>query len=274
MQAQSPKLQWNKILLPIELPDQARRIVEQTAFLARHFRSEIILLHVESSLRDDGLGELDPALRRELDGIAVRRLLLKGDPAREIGKMARDEKVDMIAMSTHGHGVVYRFLLGSVAAKVLHDSVCPVWTSAHVAEVPAREFSIQNVLCAVDLSPHSNHTVSRAALVAADFGARLTLVHVTDSVEMYGPGGSHVLPEWKEVLVSYATKEIAKLQQDTGVKADVFIGSGDVPKLLSQAATQTKADLLVTGCNPYGGHLRKTHGYGIICAVPIPVLSV
>ena len=38
-----------------------------------------------------------------------------------------------------------------------------------------------------------------------------------------------------------------------GIKADVFIGSGDEPKVLSQAAKQTKADLLVTGCYPYGG---------------------
>ena len=40
-----------------------------------------------------------------------------------------------------------------------------------------------------------------------------------------------------------------------------------------QAAKQSKADLLVTGCHPYSGRLR-THGYAIICAVPIPVLSV
>jgi hypothetical protein len=46
-----------------------------------------------------------------------------------------------------------------------------------------------------------------------------------------------------------------------------------VPKVLSQAAKQTKADLLVTVCYPYGGNLR-IHGYAIICAVPIPVLSV
>ncbi len=58
-----------------------------------------------------------------------------------------------------------------------------------------------------------------------------------------------------------------------GIKADVFIGSGEVPKVLSQAAMETKADLLVTGCYPYAGHL-ETNGYGIICAVPIPVLSV
>jgi hypothetical protein len=29
----------------------------------------------------------------------------------------------------------------------------------------------------------------------------------------------------------------------------------------------------VMGCYPYGGNLR-INGYGIICAVPIPVLSV
>jgi hypothetical protein len=58
-----------------------------------------------------------------------------------------------------------------------------------------------------------------------------------------------------------------------GIKANVFIGSGDVPEVLSQAAKQMKADLLVTECYPYGGNLR-IHGYAIICAVPIPVLSV
>jgi nucleotide-binding universal stress UspA family protein len=79
--------------------------------------------------------------------------------------------------------------------------------------------------------------------------------------------------EWKDALVGDATRRLAELQQASGTKAEVFIGSGDVPKVLSQAARQTNADLLVTGCYPYGGHLR-TNGYAIICAVPIPVLNV
>jgi nucleotide-binding universal stress UspA family protein len=70
-----------------------------------------------------------------------------------------------------------------------------------------------------------------------------------------------------------ATKRVAKLQQEMGTKAEVFIGSGDVPKVLAETAMQTKADLLVSGCYPYGVNLR-THAYAIICAVPIPVLSV
>jgi hypothetical protein len=58
-----------------------------------------------------------------------------------------------------------------------------------------------------------------------------------------------------------------------GTKAEVFIGSGDVPSVLAQAVQQTKADLLVLQCYPYSGNLR-VHGYAIICAVPVPVLNV
>jgi nucleotide-binding universal stress UspA family protein len=287
----------NKILLPVDFPNISVGVVHQAAFLARHFHSEIILLHVvkpmsypagilecghEVTARDlhaeivkHAQRDLDESLRPELDGITVKRLLLRGDPAREISQVARDEKVDLIVMSTHGHGAIYRFLLGSVTAKVLHDSDCPVWTGAHVEKPSVREFSVRSVLCAVDLGPHSCHTVSQAAQVAAEFGALLTLVHATDSVEIYGPGGSHVLPEWKEALVGNATKEIAKLQQEVGTKAEVIIDSGNVHKALNRAAEQAKGDVLVIGHLPAGGHLGENgSGYAIIRESHIPVLSV
>jgi len=215
---------------------------------------------------------LDQSLGPELEGLAIRRVLVKGDPAQAIVQTAQVEKADLIMMPSHGY-TFNQFLLGSVTAKVLHGTECPVWTGAHVEESPVQEFAIRNVLCAVDFGPRSHKTVSWAAQMAAEFGARLTLAHVTAGVELWGPGGSYVVPEWKEELVSDASQHLAELQQDMGIKADVFIGTGDMPKVLSQAAKQTNADLLVTVCYPYGGNLR-IHGYAIICAVPIPVLSV
>ena len=290
-------MSMNKILLPVDFPNTSLGVVHQAAFLARHFHSEIILLHVvtplsypagilesghELTARDlhaeimkRAQKDLDQSLRSELDRIAVKRLLLRGDPAREIAQTARDEKVDLIVMSTHGHGVFYRFLLGSVAAKVLHDSDCPVWTDAHLEEAPVREFAIRNVLCAVDLNYHSRNTVSRAAEMAAAVDATLTLVHVTAGAEIYGPGGSHVDPVWKETIVGFAAKEIANLQQDVGTKANVIIDSGNVQELLNRAAEETKADLLVIGHMPSGGHLGANgSGYAIIRESHIPVLSV
>jgi len=219
--------------------------------------------------------DLDQAMQPELDGIAVTRVLLRGDPAQEIVQTARDRNVDLIVMSTRGDGAFYRFLLGSVTAKILHECHCPVWTGAHLEDAPAREFSIRHVLCSVDLSDHSRHTVSLAAEMAAAVDATLTLVHITSGVESWGPGGSYVDPVWKETIVGIAKKEMAKLQQDTGTKAEVIIDSGNVTELLNRAAEQTKADVLVMGHNPIRGHLGDNgNGYEIIRESHIPVLSV
>ncbi|MGO9016648.1 MAG: universal stress protein [Dissulfurispiraceae bacterium] len=276
-------LNIKKILLPVDFPNISLRVIHQAAALARHFHSEIVMLHVVTELthpggvREYGPGSagwdmLDRSLGPELDGLTIQRMLVKGSAARAIVETAEEEKAHMIMMPSYGQ-TFSQFLLGSVTAKVLHGTECPVWTDAHVEVSPVQGFAIRNILCAVDFSPYNQKAVSWAVQLASEFRARLTLAHVTAGVEIWGPGGSSVNPEWKEVLVGYASEHIAELQRDIGIKADVFIGSGDVPKVLRQAAAQTKADLLVTGCNPYGGHLR-THGYSIICAVQIPVLSV
>src|ERR1700722_4015454 len=115
-------------------------------------------------------------------------------------------------MSTHGLGDLYPFLLGSGTAKVVHKSDCPVWTVPQPEVAPTAEFAVRSVICAVDLTPHSRNTVSRAAQIAAEFGARLTLVHITSGVGSYGPGGSYVDPKWKETIVGFAAKDISKLQ--------------------------------------------------------------
>ena len=287
-------LNIKKILLPVDFPDASLNEIHQAAMLARHFGAQILMLHVVTMLSQaagmpdagrepagwdllativqEARKQRDHTLERELEGLSIRRMLGKGDPTQSIVQTAADEKADLIMMPSHGY-TFDRFLLGSVTAKVLHRTDCPVWTGPHVEESPARQFAIHNVLCAVDLGPRSRKAMLWTAQFAAEFGARVTLAHVTAGFELWGPGGWSVNQKWKEELISDASRSIEALQKDTGIKAEVFIGSGDVPKILNQAAKQTNADLLVTGCYPYGGHLR-THGYGIICAVSIPVLSV
>jgi nucleotide-binding universal stress UspA family protein len=287
-------LRIKKILLPVDFPNTALRVIHQAATLAHHFHSQIVMLHVvtpesrAAGLPEEGPGlaawdllteiirgaerNRDESLGPELAGLSIQRVLANGDAAQAIVQTAQEEGADLIMMPSHG-SAFSQFLLGSVTAKVLNGTDCPVWTDAHVEESPAKEFAIRNILCAVDFDSHNRAAVSWAAQMVAEFGAHLTLAHVTAGVELWGPGGSYVDVRWKEELVADASEHIEELQKDMGLKAEVFIGSGDVPEVLSQAVKQTKADLLVNQCQPYGGHLR-THGYAIICAVPIPVLSM
>lgn len=294
-------LNMHRILVPVALtdglPDTSRHLLLEAAWMARRFQAEIILLHVVTPLYYPyGLLEsgheitardlhadvvrcaqkrLEEASLQELDGVTVTRVLLRGDPAHEIAEAARSHNAGLIVMSTHGHGPLYRLLLGSVTAKVLHETQCPVLTGAHVEQSQNREFSIRRVLCSVDLTPHNHHTLSVAAGFAAAVDATLTLVHVTASVEVWGPGGSHIDPVWQETLVGGAAKEIARLQHEVGTNVEVIVESGSVPLMLNRAARQTGADVLVVGHTAGRSHLGDNgEGYGIIRDSCIPVLSV
>lgn len=265
------KLNIKKILLPVDIPIASVGVIHQAATLARHFDSEIVVLHVMTAeshaagvpeesreLADwdllavvlrEARKQQNQSLGPELEGLTIQRRVVEGDVAGAIVQTAQEETADLIMMPSYGF-TFDQFLLGSVTAKVLNGTECPVWTGAHVEGEPVQEFAIRNILGAVEFGPRADITVSWAAQMAAEFGARLTLANVTAGMESWGPGGSYVNQEWKEELVGNASEQMAKLQQDTGIKADVFIGNGDVPKVLAQAAKQTKADLLVTGCYP------------------------
>jgi nucleotide-binding universal stress UspA family protein len=287
-------LDIKKILLPVDYPNTSLGVVHQAAALAHHFHSEIVMLHTvtprshAAGVPEGGAGlaswdllkeiirraqeNQDQTLGPELDGLTIRRVLAKGNPAQAIVQTAQREKADLIMMPSYGF-TFDQFLLGSVTPKVLGGSECPLWTCGHVEQSPPQNFVIRNVVCAVEFSSHVRKTVSWAKEMADEFGASLTLADVTSSVEFWGPGGDYVNPKWKAALVSDAAQHIADIQREMGIKTGVFIGSGDVPRVLDQAAKQTKADLLVSGCRPYGVSLR-THAYAIIRSTQIPVLSV
>jgi nucleotide-binding universal stress UspA family protein len=279
------------ILLPVDFQDPSLSLVHQAACVARQFHSALVLLHVvtplsySSAMLEGGyvptsreellqhlIGQaqkdLDRCLQPELAGLPVKRVLVQGDPAREIVQAARAESADLIMMPTHGRKGFRRFILGSVTAKVLHDSSVSVWTAAHLEDAPSPGFPVRKIACGIDLGLHSRSLAAWVVQMAAVFQAQLTLVHITAGLDAYGPA-----PEWKATLADLAARQIAELQSAVGSKAQVVIQSGDVAKLLNQVALQEGADLLVVGRSPSPGHLGGT-GYGIIRESRIPVVSV
>lgn len=62
---------------------------------------------------------------RGLDAVTA---VVQGTPYRVIGRYAADEGIDLVAMGTHGRTGVGRYLVGSVAERVLRSSDAPVLT--------------------------------------------------------------------------------------------------------------------------------------------------
>ncbi len=116
-------------------------------------------------------------LSSEFQNIDVTRVMLGGDPASVIVDYIAQKGVDLVMLPTHGFGPFRRFPLGSVAAKVLHDAKCSVWTSVHLPAIPALPAIYRNVLCALNLKPDSLALLRWASEFASENGATLTLAH-------------------------------------------------------------------------------------------------
>ncbi len=71
--------------------------------------------------------------------IPVEHVFLEGDPATEIITYAAEGGMDLIVMGTHGRTGLERFLMGSVAEKVMREALCSVLVVKLPKRLPAAE---------------------------------------------------------------------------------------------------------------------------------------
>lgn len=137
-----------KILCPTDFSEPANAAVITANELALHFSAEIILIHVVSTtpvvpaspaltgVNDlQVLTEMENAAQETIAKDAERLLdnsleshlmVINGNAADEIVRVAGEEKVDLIVISTHGLGGWRKFFFGSVTEKVAKLASCPV----------------------------------------------------------------------------------------------------------------------------------------------------
>ena len=72
------------------------------------------------------IGEL--VKRARAGGVRATSTIVEGSPADRIVRVARARRADVIVMGTHGRTGLARFILGSVASRVISTSPCPVLT--------------------------------------------------------------------------------------------------------------------------------------------------
>jgi len=60
------------------------------------------------------------------EGLAIETKVLTGRPAETITDFAKHEKVDLIALATHGRSGISRWVFGSVADRLVRSSSVPI----------------------------------------------------------------------------------------------------------------------------------------------------
>ncbi len=133
---------YHNILVAIENSRADRTILDHVQQLAKLTGASLLLVHVadgfaarhydELKLRDSEEMMEDrkylESICAELaaEGFQTRTRLAMGDPATQLVRVADEENVDLIAMSTHGHRFLNDLLRGSTADRVRHKVSVPV----------------------------------------------------------------------------------------------------------------------------------------------------
>ena len=133
---------YHKILIPVENSANDQVILNHIQDLVALTGAELLLVCVahgwvarnfdqlklresEEMRRDrDYLANLCESLREQR--IKSNYILAYGEPSDEIIRIAREQEVDLIAMTTHGHRFISDLLYGSVSHDVRHAVNIPV----------------------------------------------------------------------------------------------------------------------------------------------------
>ena len=133
---------YNKILIAIENSPADRAVLQHVEGLAQLTGAELLLVHVADGFAARHFNDLELRESDEIrgdreyltrlcedltaKGMHCTARLAMGDPATELVRVAAEESVDLIAMSTHGHRFLQDILRGSTADRVRHDVTVPV----------------------------------------------------------------------------------------------------------------------------------------------------
>lgn len=269
-----PHLQ--RILVPTDFSPLSRAAIDAALSLFKYSpATSLTLLHVVEPIFSPGT--MDPgvtvdftlearveAAEKELEHLrgiygpqlSLEARLLTGAPARTLCDLAKDEKFDLIVLSSHGHTGLGRILIGSVAEQVVQEASCPVL----VIKLPKNELgqfvpddmelSVNHILVGYDHRRGAELALQKAASLAAQYKAEVTLVHALEPGHLGFHLGAEDGAKNEAVLVNEALTNLNTLRAryaPDSTKWHLMVQVGHPWDVITACAKKAGCDMIVVG---------------------------
>ncbi|WP_348268755.1 universal stress protein [Edaphobacter sp. DSM 109919] len=279
------QITFERILIPTDFSDVSGRAIEYGKSIATRYNAQILLTHVNQQVHsappidEGGLSNaIQQAIEQQLEqegaelrseGFHVRTISVTGKVQEEVLSAVNREKADLVVLGTHGETGIERLLFGSDAEALLRNSPCPVLVIGPVTQSPSNlAWHPSNIVCASDLNPDTATIAAYAYMIAREFQAAFTLLHVQDPVkkekksdlQLFEKAFEHILPDQPSPIVAFRN-----------------MSPGNAGFAIVDFATDRNADLIVMGAHTASStatHLMRGLVPQIITDTPCPVLII
>lgn len=283
---------YDDILLPYDGSDGATAVLDHVAAVANWADATVHLLYVADTNRNsvsvvgdravDGLvrqGEevvSEAAARLDDRGVAHRTDVVQGNPAPTIVEYAADYGHDLIVVPTHGREGLSRYLVGSVAEKVVRLASTPV-LSARMRSDERMTFPYERVLLPTDGSEAATRAATHGLALAAALGATVHLLSVVDDPSLRADGRSTLVEQAVEENARAAVADLAETAAADGVEVVTHVDSGAPVETIQDRVNADDCHVVVMGTTGRRGTDRILLGSvaeKTVRSSPVPVITV
>ncbi len=273
------------VLFTTDFSEESLKALPFAGSITRAFRSKLHLLHIEpaapltAGLADTHLYEAagknaaeqlaslrtSPAIK----GLDPALVLAEGDIKAQLLKTIGDRRIDLVVAGTRGRTGVRKMLLGSVLEEMCRASTCPILTVGPDAMFHP-EAPFKRILFPTNLSEQSRKAVPYIAMLAAEFGSRLTVVNVVPENEATTSEPHSPVASLKSKMAELFGADLEKF------KPEYQVAFGNTADAVLRVARERNANLIAMAIrNAFRpGILRQRTAYLIMAGAPCPVLTV
>jgi nucleotide-binding universal stress UspA family protein len=304
---------YERMLVPLDGSELAEVVLPYAKELAGRLDIELILLHVfdphssESQFMCQAYieraAEIAKTRSREVQTktgvtpegkpVEARGEVVTGHPAEEIIRYASEKNIDLILIATHGRTGVRRWVLGSVADKVLRASEVPIWLvrAGIPEEIVHDEWHKRTMLVPLDGSKLAESVLPHVEALTKQRGAELVqviLLRVTEEpfITADYPEASMNLT-WEEHVkrikghfkqeTERYLEGVQKRLVEAGLKVRAEVLMGKPADEIINYAHNNHPNLVVMATHGYSGLSRWAYGSvadKVLHGVSSPILMV
>jgi len=271
-----------QILVPIDFSEMSIGAIHPAKNLARRFNASVHLVHVHWFDYPAGFTAVpgpvagwSMTVQEEVERSLAARLrdvgskfelpptnchLRTGAPIfDEISHLAQALPADLIVTSTHGHGGVKHFFLGSTAERLVQHAPCPVLVSRK------GRATIDKVLVPVDFSRCSLEGLKYTIQFADQFAAKLFILHAVYLGEPYTSDGfaMYDLSALEKTERENAEQQMLHFVRQAkfgSVKFETVVKTGRPTDHINSFAEREHVDLIITSTHGRTGFKHALMG--------------
>ncbi len=280
---------YTRMLIPLDGSKTAEKVLPYARYLAGKFKVPVELLSVvdigeiTSHMVSDKARFLDSIIEDAVErgtgylrgvattfkGAEVTCTVERGKPEDVIIEKAATDKAMLITMATHGRSGLSRFLLGSVAEKVLRGTASPVLLVRATNEaMPGGEPTLKSVIVPLDGSELAESVLPMVARLAKDLDLEVELFrayHIPYNVYagdegVYAGNYEALLHSVRDEAKEYLDKKAGELKRLGTAKVACVTKEGFAADEIIALGKKTAANLIAMSSHGRSGVKRWVLG--------------